>query len=213
MKRRSAGFTLVELLIIIVIISTLAALLLPAIKSAQASAESVKCVNNLRQLGVVAITYAADNKQCLPLVWDGTLYWAEHFCNAGLLTFKKKGPRNFLTEPSMYCPSLKSGVPIQPDGSFNSAYMYGMRFTGTLEENKIIFSNISSPSTYFVFADTVKPDTSQQSYKFYIGASPTVGQVHRRHRNRANVWFADGHVSACSDGDLKLLNPSFVSYP
>lgn len=46
------AFTLVELLVVIAIIAALTALLLPAVQSAQASARSAACMNNMRQLGL-----------------------------------------------------------------------------------------------------------------------------------------------------------------
>lgn len=51
MKIKS-GFTLVELLVVISIISLLVAITLPAINIARESARSVQCSNNLRQFGV-----------------------------------------------------------------------------------------------------------------------------------------------------------------
>ena len=50
-RRRAvaAGFTLVELLVVIAIIALLAALLLPALSQARQQARTARCVSNLRQ--------------------------------------------------------------------------------------------------------------------------------------------------------------------
>jgi prepilin-type N-terminal cleavage/methylation domain-containing protein/prepilin-type processing-associated H-X9-DG protein len=55
------GFTLVELLVVIAIISMLAALLLPALARAQEKTKRIRCMNNLRQLGLSSKMYADDN--------------------------------------------------------------------------------------------------------------------------------------------------------
>ncbi len=56
-RRAEAGFTLVELLVVITIISILAALLLPALDQALSSARQIACTNQLHNFGVILDTY------------------------------------------------------------------------------------------------------------------------------------------------------------
>jgi len=60
MSRRTHGFTLVELLVVVSIIALLLAILLPAINQATEIARRVQCASNLRQQGLAFIQYADD---------------------------------------------------------------------------------------------------------------------------------------------------------
>ena len=55
-ESRSAGFTLVELLVVITIIGILIALLLPAVQAAREAARQTQCRNNLKQLALGCLT-------------------------------------------------------------------------------------------------------------------------------------------------------------
>src|SRR5262245_48525924 len=57
-----AAFTLLELLVVIVVLSILAALLLPALGQAKEKARVVGCLSNLRQIGVAMHLYANDHE-------------------------------------------------------------------------------------------------------------------------------------------------------
>jgi prepilin-type N-terminal cleavage/methylation domain-containing protein len=63
---RPRGFTIVELLIVIAIISFIAALLLPALSGAKAKGKEADCISRLKQIGVGFRLWANDNDGYFP---------------------------------------------------------------------------------------------------------------------------------------------------
>lgn len=65
-RARAGGYTYVELLVSLGVISILVALLMPVIGKSRASAQSAYCLSQLRQIGAGLLQYALDNDKRLP---------------------------------------------------------------------------------------------------------------------------------------------------
>lgn len=63
---KNKGFTLIEIMVVIAIIITLAGLLMPALTRARRQARRVECINNLKQIGIAMHSYALDNDEKFP---------------------------------------------------------------------------------------------------------------------------------------------------
>src|SRR5580698_5527460 len=60
------GFTLIELLVVIAIIAILAAILMPVLSQAKQRAWTIRCVSNLKQIGMAMKMFADDNADLYP---------------------------------------------------------------------------------------------------------------------------------------------------
>ncbi len=77
-RKVGSGFTLVELLVVIGIIALLISILLPALSKAMATSRQIKCLSNIRQLGIADQLYSAEFTR-----WHIPGYWGWSPAGAG----------------------------------------------------------------------------------------------------------------------------------
>ena len=151
-RRITRGFTLVELLVVIAVISILAALLLPALVSAKEKARRVACKNNVRQFILTAHLLANDNEEKVPSgLSDNRDAGDEHIPVISTAT-RKALIQYSGTEKIIECPSL--GNPFnKKDGWYYESYGFVIGYnylgghTNTPWPVDAGFSNWVSPQT------------------------------------------------------------------
>src|SRR5204862_3099703 len=167
------AFTLIELLVVCVIIAVLTALLLPALIKSTSSAQRVKCVSNLRQLGLAAQMYWDDNgghafRYRGVATNGGDLYWF------GWLARGSEGARAFDPTAGALFPYLSGrGVEICPALNYalqqfkrkatGAAYGYGynLYLSAPSDQPPGSISKLTRPTEIAVLADAAQVNTWQ----------------------------------------------------
>lgn len=186
MGRPKSGFTLVELLVSIGIISLLMGLLVPTLGHARDAARSTKCMSNQRQLVTAWHTYANDFRdRAMPLAYTDTqqigtgdrIFW---WGSDGNVTGSVDHTRGFISSyigehRSLHkgdvcqCPSqpVDSYIPQGPTGEITSTYGYNGYYLSPRHTPGWSYSighrswqtigSVRQPSNVLVFADTLLP--------------------------------------------------------
>lgn len=192
---RRFKFTIIELLIVISIIAILAAMLLPALKKAKESGQSIKCVSNLKQIGTVMNGYCEDYRGYTPYyyIWYQEL---DEFVMNGPSAFDEKfgGWRNVLICPSQPSADFTNGFKFFGNtADTRGKISYGLNYYYIASSSRYSLFKLNSPSTFLLIGDC-SPSSGDQG--LVSTWNDTQSPIAGRHLGRANILWADYHVAS-----------------
>ena len=209
-----AGFTLVELLVVVAVIGILAALVTTPINRILESSMRSKSQSNLKQLHSYVMCYVADNNGDLPPSWNQTQHWLTEFQNAGYLPKLPSGNTKglWLKADVLVCPAMR-----KRDGKANvlSDTSYAMnsnigRPAATVPNPNINLWKITQatePSKTYLLLDGVYKGELWSSVHYHGNTTirPPYKNNPALNDGEFDILYLDGHVQSHKTNDLPPL--------
>jgi prepilin-type N-terminal cleavage/methylation domain-containing protein len=212
-KRSCAGFTLLELLVVIGLIVLLAGLLFPVLAGARDAARRTRCLSNLHQISLAHLLYIGEYDDTLPS-WmmpgrDGPVLWTDilrpyyrdaRLLDEGLTTAKEKQQFEWLADYAL-CAWGPGG-----EGTAEKPYWRwpGAPTSGPAGPRMMTLAEVIRPTEALQFADGLTLR--------YTRFQPN-SVVRRRHRNGVlNGAFLDGRARAITDMEWNRVDQDERGY-
>jgi prepilin-type processing-associated H-X9-DG protein len=185
------ALTLIELTAVVAILGMLVGLSVPAVQGVMRYAVATRCLANLRQVGMAALTYADE--------WDGQLPAKSNFGIAdprrSPAWFDRLPPYADLPDVGRRTSVFQcAGFHGAPAPDFTHAMPKSLKMNAYLDADRrarhYTLGSAHDESTIALFVDGVAKDTGMGQW----GHCSRSGVDDSRHRGRINVLCCDGHA-------------------
>lgn len=198
---RQKGFTLIELLVVISIIALLVSILLPSLNSARELAKGMKCITNLRSIGMGIQFYCEDFDGKLPFgcdPWPSSFTWTlQNYTQATPDPSPSKG----VSDSVYWCPSLQTHNPTSGwPGDYGLNYhLFADNMWDASAPRKNI-GEFQNPGEFAAFVDGGSWIRLEEGYASNelnrIRVTARHGNVKADDDGKVNVLWIDTHVSS-----------------
>lgn len=195
-KIRSFGFTLIEVLIVVAVISILAMILLPVFAQARARARTASCASNMRQIHTALLLYVADNDGFYPRAgylghqvdcsWVDFVYPYTKSVDVWKCPSAPRGDY----QPTCAETEMRDGVPYFHSGSYFLNGSEDNRGTNATNHE----SNFQRPSETLLLAEALTGNPVGGVTALATDMDLEHSGLEARHYEGTNICFVDGHI-------------------
>lgn len=200
-SRCDRAFSLIELLVVIGIMSILAALLLPALSQAKARAVRIQCNHQLHQIGIGFVSFANDHNGKFPMAVPEAAGGSMEFATNGqpipgeaAFSFRHfQSLSNELVSPRLVACPADTRLPAVSFAALDNSHV--SYFVG-------VTADFSRPTTILAGDRNLTNDYATPGSLAQLGPNMTLRWTRELHQYKGNLLFSDGHTEEKSSAGL-----------